>query len=103
VANTSTVHFIIDRTLGAANTLGAVFAEKGACVTFRVRNNDAAAVLYMKTSDANDNTSAVPIPANTWTEWMPVIPSGIQPYDLTHLRFRSSAANAAFTVEYIKA
>lgn len=102
MARTSSHHIIVDKTIAAANESEQHFTERTACMSWRVRNNDAAAVLLIKTDDADDDANSSPVGTESFSEWFPPIPNVQNGYDLSNYRFRS-AGTISFTVEYVVA
>ena len=102
MANTSTVHFFVDKTITAGNVTEQMFSTRTICVWFAVQNNHATKTLYVKTSTADDATNAVAILPGEY-KVVGVLRTGVSPYDLSEYRFFSDTTAHPFMVEYMKA
>lgn len=101
MADTSSVHKMIDKTIAVANTAEQKFSARTPCARWGVHNHSTADVLYVKTSDDNNLTNAIPIAAGAYLEIGKAIPQNPNPYDLSNYRFASPLTGAhRFTVEY---
>lgn len=103
MADTSNTHKIVDKTITSANETEQKFTAPFNVVTWRVRNNEAATILRIKADDADSDANSVQVPAASYSEWVPPIAGVMNGHDLSGIRFRSTLAGHAFTVEYIKA
>jgi hypothetical protein len=103
MAETSTVHKFIDKTISVADTAEQKFTERTAVVFWAVYNHSTVDTLYVKTNTDNDSLNAIPVAPESY-KIVGALPFAAAGYDLSDYRFVSAKTAAhRFTIEYIKA